>query len=189
MKFITSLLFCFLFVASGLSQTRTDTVYSKKLNEERVISISLPPSYDREKDRKYPLLFLMDGEYLLPAFKGALDYGNYWEDLPEMIIVALHQNSNNQREADCTVDGQTGLPEGRGNQFFDFIGMELLPAVEKKYRVAPLKVAAGHDLTAGFLNFFLYKDIPVFDGYILLSPELSEGMENHVAERLAAVKI
>lgn len=188
MKFTISFLFCFLFVASGLSQqTRTDTVFSRKLNEERLVTISLPPSYDRDKDRKFPMLFLLDGAYLLPAFKGALDYGNYWEDLPEMIVVALHQNSN-QRELDCTIDSQTGLPEGRGNHFFDFIGMELVPAIEKKYRVAPLKIAAGHDVTAGFLNFFLYKDVPLFDGYILFSPELSQGMETHVAERLAAIQ-
>ena len=70
------------------------------------------------------------------------------------------------------------LPSGKGADFFEFIGGELLPYIEKKYRTAPFRIIAGHDTTAGFLNFFLYKDNPLFNAYISLSPELAPEMEN-----------
>ena len=183
---ILTLLFCSAFASA--QNTVIDSVTSKKLKETREISIALPPSYKKDKDRKFPLLILLDGEYLMPAFTGALDYGAYWEDIPEMIVVGISQNKNNERDTDVTYDKETGLPEGKGNDFFDFIGTELVPLIEKSYRVAPLKLIAGHDITAGFANYFLYKDIPVFDGYILLSPDLPPGMEEQIPERLEKVQ-
>jgi hypothetical protein len=53
--------------------------------------------------------------------------------------------------------------------------------------VAPFKIIAGHDTTAGFLNFYLYKDQPLFDAYISLSPELAPGMEEQIPERLSLI--
>ncbi|MBD3581796.1 alpha/beta hydrolase-fold protein [Flavobacterium selenitireducens] len=184
--FVASVLFCTAFASA--QNTVIDSVKSKKLGVSREISIALPPSYKKDKDRKFPLLILLDGEYLMPAFTGALDYGAYWEDIPEMIVVGISQNKNGERDADTTFDKETGLPEGKGADFFDFIGTELVPIIEKSYRVAPLKLIAGHDMTAGFANYFLYKDIPVFDGYILLSPDMPPGMEEQIPERLTKIQ-
>jgi uncharacterized protein len=47
---------------------------------------------------------------------------------------------------------------------------------------------AGHDVTAGFMNLFLYKDVPLFNAYISLSPELPLEMETRVADRLGTFK-
>jgi uncharacterized protein len=179
------LLFC---VSPIFSQKITDTITSQKLNEDREIYIGLPPSYDKTKNQKYPILLVLDGEFLFDAFDGALKYGNYWDDLPEVILVGISQNKNNERETDCTVEETTGLPEEKGEQFFEFIGMELLPYIEKNFRTAPFKIIAGLDNTAAFINFYLYKDIPLFDAYISMSPELYPEMEVRVPERLAAIE-
>ncbi len=171
------------------SQKRvTDTITSAKLNEAREITISLPPSYSKNTAQKYPLLVLLDGDFLLDPFQGALNYGYYWDDLPEVIIVAITQNKNNEREADCATDATNGLPDEKGEQFFEFIGMELIPYIQKNYRIAPFKMIAGLDTTAGFLNCYLYKDNPVFDAYISLSPELPAGMEEQIPDRLSAIQ-
>ena len=173
---------------SSFSQVSIDTVHSQKLEEDRVIKISLPPNYAKNKDKKYPLLFLLDGNYLFDAFNGAFSYGYYWDDLPEVIIVSVNQGRKESREADCQVDEETGLPIEKGAQFFDFLSLELLPAIEKKYRISPFRIIAGHDYTAGFMNLFLYKDDPFFNGYIAMSPELGPAMEARLPERLANVK-
>lgn len=170
------------------SQKVTDTISSQKLNEDREITIGLPPSYDKNTNQKYPILILLDGDFLFDPFQGALSYGYYWDDLPEVIIVGISQNKNNERESDCTVDETTGLPSEKGEKFFEFIGVELLPYIQKKYRTAPFKMIAGLDTTAGFLNLYLYKDNPVFDAYISMSPELPTGMEEQIPERLAAIQ-
>jgi predicted alpha/beta superfamily hydrolase len=183
------ILFLFFICSNPIfSQKVTDTLSSKKLNEDREITIGLPPSYDKHPNQKYPVLVLLDGDFLFDAFQGALSYGNYWDDLPEIIIVGISQNKNNERETDCAVDQENGLPTEKGEAFFEFIGLELLPYIEKKYRTAPFKMIAGLDTTAGFLNCYLYKDVPLFDAYISMSPELPKGMEEQLPDRLAAIQ-
>lgn len=184
------LILFFLLICSNtiFSQKITDTIFSQKLNEDREIFIGLPPSYDKNQGQKYPILILLDGDFLFDPFQGALSYGYYWDDLPEVIIVGISQNKNNERETDCTVDETTGLPSEKGEGFFEFIGMELIPYIQKKYRTAPFKMIAGLDTTAAFSNFYLYKDNPVFSAYISMSPELPLGMEEQIPERLSLIQ-
>ena len=170
--------------SSIFAQFKLDTITSARLKEDRVISISLPYSYGKEKNKKYPLLLLLDGNYLFEPFSGALKYGNYWDDLPEVITVAIDQGKPFDRELESDVDDQNGLPIEKGAQFFDFITMELMPYLEKKYTIAPFKIIAGHDVTAAFLNLFLYKDNPLFDAYISMSPEFPKDMETRIPKRL-----
>ena len=185
-KIITAFVVLVSFFAQG-QETKTDTIISKKLNEPREITITLPASYGRDASKKYPLLVLLDGDYLLDPFLGALKYGAYWDDLPEMIVVGITQNKNRSREADSQSDSSSGLPDKKAENFYEFIALELLPAMQKSYRIAPFKIIAGHDTTAGFLNFFLYKDNPIFQAYISMSPELPTEMESRIPERLAAI--
>ena len=180
---VLSLLMCPVF-----GQYSTDTIHSAKLKEDRTISISLPASYGKEKNKKYPLLLLLDGDYLLDPFSGALKYGNYWDDLPEVIVVGINQGKPFNRDLESDVDDVNGLPIEKGAQFFDFITTELMPALEKKYAIAPFKIIAGHDSTAGFMNLFLYKENPLFDAYISMSPELAKDMETRLPTRLSATK-
>ena len=176
------------FSIQSFSQKITDTLISKKLNEDREITIVLPESYAKNKTKKYPLVVLLDGDYLLEPFQGALNYGAYWDDLPEVIIVAISQNKKDERATDCVWDQTSGLPMDKGEEFFEFIGAEIIPYIEKKYRVTPFKIIAGHDITAGFLNFFLYKEHPLFNGYISLSPEFPTGMEEEIPTRLSKIE-
>ena len=108
--------------------------------------------------------------------------------MPEVILVGIDQNKNNQRYDDSEFDKVSGLPSGKGAAFFEFIGEELLPHLQSKYRISPFKVIAGLDVTAGFINSFLYKEVPLFNGYISMSPDLASGMETRIAQRLASMK-
>ena len=181
------LLFLF-FSITAFSQKTIVPFQSVALGETRELTIALPASLEKNPTKKYPLLIVLDGDYLFDPFYGALTYGAYWDDLPEMIVVGINQNKNNERIEDSTYDEADGVPTEKGAKFFEFIGAELLPYLEKKYPVAPFRIIAGHDTTAGFLNFFLYKDNPIFNGYISLSPELAPDMENRIAEKLSMTK-
>ncbi|MWB93642.1 alpha/beta hydrolase [Flavobacterium sp. GA093] len=173
---------------SVFAQKKFDNIQSEKLGEERRITIGLPASYEANPNKKYPVLYLLDGDYLFDPFLGAVNYGTYWDDLPEMIIIGIHQNKNDEREDDSTYDAIDGVPFEKGAKFFEFIGAELVPHIEKKYRTAPFRIIAGHDVTAGFINFFLCKDNPLFNAYIAFSPVLPTKMEVRIPEKLAAVK-
>ncbi len=186
MKIKFALLFL-MFSVVLFSQKVEDKIQSVKLNEERNFSVILPASYQNSPDKKYPLMVLLDGEYLADPFSGILKYGNYWDDLPEIIIVAVNQNYGETRFNDSNY-GDDGLPAESGAKFFEFIGLELLPHIQKKYRTLPFRIIAGHDTTAGFLNFYLYKDDPIFNAYLSISPEMAPEMEVRIAERLAKIQ-
>ncbi len=187
MKHLFTLAALLAFSLASAQQKIVDTIKSVKLNEMREITIGLPASYKTNPGKKYPLLVLLDGEYLFEPFSGALAYGAYWDDIPEMLVVGISQNKGYDREADSKFDPQTGLPEGKGEKFFEFVG-EVVTAMEKSYRIAPFRIIAGHDVTAGFLNYYLYKDQPLFTAYISMSPELPPGMEEQIPERLARIE-
>jgi predicted alpha/beta superfamily hydrolase len=176
----------FFFSISLFSQKTTELIKSSKLGETREIIVSLPSSYESNPTKTYPILLLLDGDYLFEAFQGALSYGEYWDDLPETIIIGIKQK--NSRMDDCAFDETEGMPTKKSAAFYNFIGEELMPFIEKKYRVAPFRIIAGHDTTAGFLNFFLYKENSFFNAYISLSPELAPGMENQITTSLTNTK-
>ncbi len=154
-------LFFFLFSFSVFAQTTIENFKSEILNASREITIVLPKSYSQNFDKKYPLLILLNGEYLQSAFEGALSYGNYWDDLPELIIVSINQSTpkdsaEEQTFIDCEYDNADGLLTKRATAFYEFIGNELVPQIEKKFRTSSFRIIAGNDLSAGFLNYYLY---------------------------------
>ncbi|MBP4141034.1 alpha/beta hydrolase-fold protein [Flavobacterium sp. I-SCBP12n] len=177
-----------LFSVSLFSQKSIIEFESKVLETKREITIGLPASFEKNPNKKYPLVILLDGDYLFDPFYGDLNYGAYWDDLPETIVIGISQNKNGERTNDSFYDPVDGVPTREGARFFEFLGAELLPFIEKKYPVAPFRIIAGHDITAGFLNFFLYKDNPIFDAYISLSPELATEMEIRIPEQLKKLK-
>jgi predicted alpha/beta superfamily hydrolase len=187
MKHLLTILLGFLSIAS-FSQVKIINYNSDKLQEKREIYLSLPASYEKNPTKKYPLVVLLDADYLLNPFEETLKYGSYWDDLPEAIIVGISQNKNNQRSIDCGLDVVTGMPDGKSVDFFDFISLELMPFIQHDYRTTNFKIIAGHDLTAAFTNFFLYKDNSLFNAYICLSPELPVNMDNELPNILSSSK-
>jgi len=182
----TFYLIALFFSVSVFSQTTVEEIRSERLDANREIKVKLPASYEANPEKKFPLILVLDGEYLFDPFEGNLSYGNYWDDMPEVILVGINQGK--KRYDDSEFDPESGLPTGGGGKFFEFICSELLPYLDKKYRIAPFKVIAGLDSTAGLLNAFLYKDLPIFNGYISLSPELATGMEERIPKRLSVMK-
>ncbi len=182
------LLFMLVLASPIFGQVKHEDITSQKLGVTRSVTIALPEYYNEDKNKKYPLILLLDGEYLMSTFEGTLRYANYWDDLPEAVIVAIDQSGKGQRDNDTQVSELNSLPIGTGEQFYQFISTELLPYLQKNYRISPFKVIAGHDRTAGFINFFLYKDDPIFNGFICFSPELSTDMDVMLPERMAQLK-
>lgn len=185
MKYLATLLFLLAaFSPIRAQQIKVDEVVSAKLNAKRTIRVVTPPYYGTDKKKEYPLLLLLDGEYMLEPFSGDLSYAYYWDELPETIVVAIDNVDSETRESDNAMDETTGLPAGDGDKFFQFIADELLPYLEKNYRISPFRIIGGHDITARTANFFLYKEKTPFRGYINFSPELAPSMDERLAEVL-----
>ena len=181
---IKKLLLICLFIAPNLftAQTIYKSLKSSKIGEERQLKIQLPRNYDKNKEKSYPILIVLDGDYLFEPVAGNVDFYSYWEDIPEMIVVGINQS--NSRDADAFYDDKRFLPSETGANFFEFIGMELMPFLDSEYRTAPFRVIMGHDYTANFLNYYLLKDSPLFQGYINISPDLAPEMADRVTAAL-----
>lgn len=168
------------------AQVKYETIESSKLGESREIKIQLPRGYDASEDKEFPLFIVLDGDYMFEAVAGNVDYYSYWEDMPGAIVVGVNQID--KRFDDCMYSEQNSLPIETGAAFFEFIGMELIPYIEKTYKVGKFKVAVGHGETANFINYYLLKPDPVFSAYVSISPELAPNMIDYLPEALGKIQ-
>jgi len=164
------------------AQTSLEKIKSKKLNETRDIQLYIPEGYSENK--VYPIIVVLDAHYLFETVVSNARYYSYWDEMPECIVVGVNQPKTEDRARDCMYADASGLPEEKGAKFFEFIGMELIPFIEKNYNTANFKMIVGHDLTANFANYYLFKEVPLFDAYINLSPYFAPKMEGRIATRL-----
>jgi predicted alpha/beta superfamily hydrolase len=181
-KLFTLVIIC-LFALNLKAQAIYKTIDSYKLDGKRELKIQLPRNYDPEEKRVYPLVLVFDGDYLFEPVAGNIDYQAYWEDIPDCIVIGIEQGKT--REDDFYYDDTTFFPAHDGADFYEFMAAELLPYIEDNYKVSDFRVIVGHDLGANFLNYYLFKDEPLFRAYVALSPDLAPEMENRLKERLA----
>lgn len=182
MKNLIFSLVCILAFHISFAQVSFKEIESEKLGETRQIKIKLPRGYENDTEQTYPVFVVFDADYLFDPVIGNIEYYSYWEDMPEAIIVGIDQV--NSREDDCLYSEENFLPIESGAKFFEFVGMELLPLIEENYRTANFKVAVGHGDTANFINYYLFKNNPLFQAYIVISPILAPEMEQNITERL-----
>jgi predicted alpha/beta superfamily hydrolase len=161
------------------------TIDSYKLEGKRELKIQLPRNYDPEEKRTYPLIIVFDGDYLFEPIAGNVDYQSYWEDIPECIVVGVKQDDT--REKDFFYDDESFFPAHDGADFYEFMAAELLPYIEANYKASSYRVIFGHDLSANFLNYYLFKDEPLFRAYVALSPDLAPEMKSRLQKRLSIV--
>lgn len=186
MKKILLLILCCIGSISASGQIIYEEFNSVKLGETRRLKIQLPRNYQENTEKVYPIVLALDADYLFEPVAGNVDYFSYWEDMPESIVVGIMQGET--RYDDCAYDDTNFLPTDRGADFFEFIGLELIPYIDNEYRTAKFIIAVGHDFTANFINYYLFKDPPLFNGYINLSPDFAPTIETSIPERIPAIK-
>lgn len=171
------------FMCIGLSaQIKQEIFESFKLQERRDVKYYIPEDYSEEN--KYPLLIVLDAEYLFDQVVTNAKFYSKFHGMPQMIVVGINQNKNSIRLDDCAVEDASGLPSEKGKKFFEFLGLELIPYMDLNYQTAPFKMIVGYDITASFINYWLYKERSYFNAYVSISPTLATDMETNVPARL-----
>ena len=191
-KYALNILIFTLFVNLSFSQNLdslyvsriNDTILSKYLNEKRPIEIQLPRSYDTNPDKKYPLIVVLDGDYMFNIVAGSVDYLSYWGDIPENLIVGINQKETRFKDS-SVLDNITHTPITSTASFYDFIVNEIIPYFSKNYRISNFRVILGQERTANFANFFLLKKNPVFQAVVAISPKMSKNMNSYLSENLS----
>jgi predicted alpha/beta superfamily hydrolase len=165
-----------------MAQISYKEIKSSRLNSTRQLKIKLPKNYDPSSEIKYPLIIVFDGDYLFEPVAGQVDFQTYFDDMPGSIIVGVVQG--NERRWDGYYDEVTGLPRESGLRFHEFVADELIPYLDARYNTSKFRVAVGHDLMGNFINSYLFKEDPLFQAYVCISPDLSGTVRDYIGKRL-----
>ncbi len=154
---------------------RHDSIYSEILNEERKLWVYLPY---RDNDsiaarKKYPVIYLLDGEWNFKLVRGMLGYRSARGMLPKMILVGI---LNVNRWRDFTPTATNLYPEdgisGGGEAFISFLENELIPFIDKKYPTGPYRTLIGSSISGLIVVNTLINHPHIFDSYLSSDPSL-----------------
>ena len=119
-----------------------DTITSKYLNEKRSLEIQLPRSYYVKSEKNYPLMIVLDGDYMFNIVAGSVDYLSYWGDIPENLVVGINQK-NSRFDDSSVLDNITYTPISSTASFYDFIINEIIPYFSENYRISNFRIIVG----------------------------------------------
>jgi hypothetical protein len=166
-----------LFLFSSLIQAQDNIIYKKfnsyNLNEERILKIYVPDSFEENDKNTYPVTYILDGELLFDVYLANTKLFASRDKAPEQIVVGVFQNQNNERYSDCDYSVDTGLPNEESSKFYGFVRDELLPYLDNNYPTSLFKTIMGNTLTANFANYFFLEGTPVFNAYININPSFA----------------
>ncbi|MFL1896506.1 alpha/beta hydrolase [Aquimarina sp. 2-A2] len=157
----------------------TLTFQSRILNESRKINVYLPVSYEKYKDKKYPVIYLLDGsgneDFIHIA--GIVQFGSFsWINMiPETIVVGIE---NVDRKRDFTYpttveqDKQDFPTTGGSEKFITFIEQELQPLLKNTYPINEISTLIGQSLGGLLATEILFKKPDLFNNYIIVSPSI-----------------
>ena len=182
---IISLTFIFHQFASGQTDSNTqflekvgtlDSVYSKNLKEYRNFYVQLPANYNDNKNEKYPVVFILDGEVLLSTVNNVQGFytGGF---TPEMVLVGISNDKNRTRDLTTSkVTEMYGMSfeqeNGEAANFNKFIETELIPFIENKYPVTNYRTLIGHSYGGLFTIYTLINHPELFSNYLAIDPSL-----------------
>ena len=152
------------------------TIPSKYVNENRVINIYTPETYNNS-DEKYPVLYMADGGIKedFPHIANTLAKLIKENKIPPHILVGIE---NTERHRDLTgptkvaYDLENLKSTGGSENFRDFIQKELFTEIQKKYRTTDEKTIIGESLAGLFVVETFLLDNDMFDNYIAMDPSL-----------------
>ncbi len=155
---------------------KADSLYSEILKEQRLIYVEVPASFAENEDRKYPVLYVVDGDVFLPALSVVHSY--YWGGfMPEMVIIGISNSKNRTRDLTTSnITTKYGMPfneeNGGAAQFHKFLEEELIPYVENNYPVTTYRTLAGHSYGGLFTIYSLLNHASAFENYLAIDPSL-----------------
>ena len=155
-----------------------DSIQSSILKEKRNIIIRLPEDYDTSK-KMYPVLFLLDGNSnsVLETVSAMNKLGSD-ENIPKMIVVAIC-NTDRDRDMMPLSTKQYPVPVAGAERFLFFIGDELIPQIDTKYRTNQRRILCGKSLSGLFTLYALLTRPQLFEGYIGRSAGWLEDMNEY----------
>jgi predicted alpha/beta superfamily hydrolase len=170
---------------SGPQLIKHEQFPSRFLRNQRDLIVYLPPGYQEQAQRRFPVLFLHDGQNL---FDGATSFipGMDWHvgqtadyciqaGLVEPLIIVGIYNAGKQRLGEYTPTRMPKLGGGRANRYAKFLLEEVRPFLLGNYRVlsGAENTGIGGSSLGGLVSLYLGLRLPhVFGKIAALSPSV-----------------
>ena len=157
---------------------------SRFLRNQRDLIVYMPPGYDEQPDRRFPVLYLHDGQNL---FDGATSFipGMDWHvgqtsdyciqggSVAPLIIVGMYNTKARIREYTPTHVPKLG--GGRADRYAKFLIEEVKPFIDREYRTlsGPQNTGIGGSSLGGLVSLYLgLKHSSLFGKIAALSPSV-----------------
>ncbi|MGM0430518.1 MAG: alpha/beta hydrolase [Pseudomonadota bacterium] len=160
-----------LFTAASVHASEIFKLESKLLDEGITARVTLPESYQHSDSFQYPVLLVMDGSTQFEHIAGNVNFLSTFSIVPEMIVVGVSTSNRLKRFTHTELEGFEGR-SGGAEQFTHFVRDELLPELQKKYRVAQYTVVTGHSLSGLYTSYLAAHHSGFINAAISVSPSL-----------------
>jgi predicted alpha/beta superfamily hydrolase len=148
------------------------------------VFVSLPASYAKEPQRRYPVLYVTDANYAFPIVREiGRRINNEGPQVEEFILVGLSYAKgedpklSRNRDYTPTANGPKSAPagsdHGHGAAYLIYLRDQVKPFIAGRYRADPKRsLFLGHSYGGLLGAQILFTEPDLFSGYILGSPSL-----------------
>lgn len=182
------------FTEKALVNVQSMMFDSKLLNRKQGISIYLPESY-QFSNKSYPVVYVLDGDFLLPTAIDVTSTRASRDLMPESIVIGLSTNKSasrmsiampSKREKDSK---QISFANAKPELFLEFLKQELIPLVNAEFRTENYATLIGMSPTVGTLLSDYFSEKPIFNAYIALAadPQRFTVKDEYIADKIVNV--
>ena len=170
-----------------------ETVTLEALGAERSVNIVLPPDYAKEPEKRWPVIYQLDGAMKQDLMIGAglMRWGALWGRSQDAIIVGI-ETKDRQREllppTGDTAERKRWPSAGESVAFRQWLADTVKPMIEARYRHDGTAFLVGES-AAGHFVLETWAEVPtLFTGYAAISPSLQWDSEALSRRALGANK-
>jgi predicted alpha/beta superfamily hydrolase len=194
-----------------IPDTEVRVLHSEIADQDYLISVALPFHYAEHPDRRWPVIYVLDGNLyfglvvdMVRAMNIRVDFCN---ELPDAFVVGvgypvdgslsemLHQvmhlrmrdfRRDREEESEEFIQQHFPVPSpaltGNAANFLGFIRQELIPLVESDYRIDPAdRTLLGHSWGGDFALYSLFLEPTLFRRYVVASADCGRTDEEKYA--------
>jgi len=159
--------------------------HSEILPDDRILSVYLPPQYDTEPNRRFPVFYLHDGQNLIDP-ETSFVAGHTWRagitadrtnlagTAAPMILVGI-ANTGLRRMAEYTPTRDYRLGGGEGHAYGRLLTEELKPFIDSHFRTIPdaEHTGLGGSSLGGLITLYIGLQFPrLFGNLAVMSPSV-----------------
>lgn len=154
-----------------------ESVVLEALGAERSVNIILPPDYAAEPEKRWPVIYMLDGAIKQDLMMGAglMRWGALWGRSRDAIIVGIETKDRQRELLPPTRDAAERArwpTAGESAAFRAWIAEAVKPMVEARYRHDGTAVLVGESAAGHFVVETWAEAPALFTGYAAISPSL-----------------